>query len=111
MSHSLSLSAPLLTLYLIHCVHTQPVDLWGFGILIYWMVMHDVPFKAKPQKQMTAKDIEGTEINWRNIPIKKNGIALLQNLLQKDANKREWNVLETNQWLVSRLKAIDEDDM
>ena len=73
--------------------------------------MHDVPFKAKPQKQMTAKDIEGTEINWRNIPIKKNGIALLQNLLQKDANKREWNVLETNQWLVSRLKAIDEDDM
>lgn len=66
------------------------------------MVMKDLPFKENGNKKTVLQVIKETNMDWNNrqdIPIKSSGKLLLNSLLQRDAAKRDWNILQKNNWL------------
>ena len=80
------------------CLFAHSVDLWSFGVILYQLLMNEVPFKETKNMSLVQVIME-TEINWEDIPVNEEAIALLQVLLEQDPKNRHWDVLKTNKWL------------
>ena len=79
-------------------MYTHVVDLWSFGLIIHKMTTGTIKLKEKQVGGRIMYDFSA-------VPINGDGKALLVGLLQPNPKHRSWDILRTNQWLVSQSGA------
>ena len=81
------------------------VDLWSFGIILYEMMTNELPYDAvawemKGPYATLDELLPVIQGNIKEIKVHDDGKVLMSGLLEPHSKDRNWNILETNKWLM-----------
>jgi len=69
--------------------YSKKADLWSVGVITYQLLFNSLPFNGRSQEEILQTILKSKEIMYPNTnPISRTLKHLINNLLQKDPNKR-----------------------